>query len=162
MLERGYGALSTAQVAAAANVGRSTFYEHFHGLDDVLAESVGPLFSRLAGGCLEERVSHATVSAIEHIWENRRFARVLLSGEHSPVVLRALAAQFTSAIERSIPKPVINSELVGLQLAAGQLAVLYAWMLGRTGYSAREIACVLHAGARGALLALVRLRKNDW
>ena len=157
ILERGYAELTPGEVAATADVGRSTFYEHFGGLDELLTQTLGPVLAPLADGCLESTVPDAAIRTVEHLWENRRPARALLAGDAYIVVLRSFALQFTSAVAKDAQasRLQLEPELIGLQLAAGQLAVLSAWLSGRSTHSAREIAHALHASGRAVFAAML-------
>jgi AcrR family transcriptional regulator len=158
ILDRGYAALTPGDVAAAADVGRSTFYEHYRGIDDLLATSLGAILGPLARGCLDAETEGEAESVLEHIWDNRRLAHALFNDEARPVVLRSFAAQFETALQPFIPlraaKPMLAPELIALQLAAGQLAILGAWVSGRSGCSTQQIAAALRAGSRAYVLAL--------
>ena len=84
ILERGYGALTPSDVAAEADVGRSTFYEHYRGLDDLLGQTIVPVLRPMARGCMEPTMPAATLQVVEHFWTNRALARALLqSGAHA-------------------------------------------------------------------------------
>ena len=157
ILERGYAELTPGTVAEAADVGRSTFYEHFSGLDDLLTQTLGPVLAPLANGCLESSVPDATFKTVEHLWENRRLARVLLCGDAYAVVLRSFAHLFTSAVAEKARggRIQLEPELIALQLAAGQLAVLSAWLSGRSSHPACEIATALHASGRALLMEML-------
>jgi AcrR family transcriptional regulator len=48
VLSGGYEVASPASIAKAAGVGRSTFYEHYSGKDDLLRESVTEALTPLA------------------------------------------------------------------------------------------------------------------
>src|ERR1700722_18718403 len=85
-LERGYASLKSDDVAAAADVGRSTFYQHFRSMDDLLAETLAPVLAPLAEGCFEPQQQEAARRAVEHIWENRRHARLLLGDDVRAIV----------------------------------------------------------------------------
>ena len=158
ILEQGYAGLTPGEVAAAADVGRSTFYEHFSGLDELLAQTLGPVLTPLVDGCLDHNAPDAALKTLEHLWENRRLARALLTGDAYVVVLRIFAFQFTSAVKRNAQGSRIRlePELIGLQLAAGQLALLSAWLLGRSGHSAGEIADALHASGKALLTTMLQ------
>ena len=159
ILERGYAALTPGGIAEAADIGRSTFYEHYRGVDDLLAKSLGSLLAPLAGGCFEPRPPEDARRMVEHIWENRRLAQVLFKDDTHAIVLRSFAAEFEAPLHRHLCSsgftPLLAPNLIALQLAASQLAVLSAWVSGRSGHSAQEIALALHAGGRASILALM-------
>lgn len=161
VLERGYASLTPGEVAAAADVGRSTVYEHFRGLDDLLGHSLRPLLAPLARGLSEASVPASAIKALEHLWENRRLARTLLTGDTYGIVLRSFAAEFAGAlaglgVTAGAGEPALGRDLIALQLAAGQLAVLAAWLSGRAREGPAQIACGLHASGRASVLALLR------
>jgi len=101
-------------------------------MDDLLAEAIAPVLAPLAEGCFEAHQQEAARRAVEHIWENRRHAanpawrcraRNCLAQFHSP--------DWCGLAARSPPdtgQAVLDPELIALQLATGQLAVLGAWM----------------------------------
>jgi AcrR family transcriptional regulator len=159
ILERGYPSLTPGRIAAAADVGRSTFYEHFRGIDDLLAKTVGAVLAPLARSCFEVHPPEEARRIVEHVWENRRFAHALFNGEAQHVILRTFATQFEAALRRFLllgaSEPSLAPELIALQLAAGQLAILGAWVSGRSGHSAQEITAALHASGRASALALL-------
>lgn len=159
ILEGGYASVTPAAIAAAAGVGRSTFYEHFGGVDDVLGQTLATILSPLAAGCLEDTAPESAARALEHFWRNRRLGRALISGPAYRVVLRAFAAEFELVLAR-LPGPRsrddnLRPELIALQPAAGQLALIDAWLLGRSGHSPAQIARALHASGRASVMALI-------
>ena len=88
---------------------------------------------------------------VAHIWENRRLAQILFNEETHMIVLQSFAACFEASLERALKlagrKPILAPPLIALQLAAGQLAILRAWVSGRSGHSAHEMTVALHARA---------------
>jgi AcrR family transcriptional regulator len=157
-LERGYDAIGPAEVAEFANVGRSTFYEHYAGLDDLLAQTLHSQLTVLAEGSLRVASDSAITRVVQHFWDNRRVARAMLAGGASVVIARLLAERFEVALravghERGgdYACPV---KLIAVQLAAGQLAVLKAWLTGAVSASAEFIAQVLQASSCATAAAL--------
>jgi hypothetical protein len=128
-------------------------------MDDLLAETLAPLLAPLAEGCFEPHQQEAAVRVVEHIWENRRHARILLGDVVHAIVLRSFTAQIGAALQRFLQltgaKPALAPDLIALQLATGQLAVLGAWMSGRSGHTAQEVASALHVSGRASVLALM-------
>lgn len=163
-LKRGYEPLSPTHVARTASVGRSTFYEHFRGLDDVLWQAVQPLLLQLATNSLTDELPDRMTALLAHFWENRKVARQLLAGDSQRRVLRNLQEQFMCVLALQETRPVPNyrssrREVLALQMAAGHLAVLEAWLSGRLRQSPNDIATALHGGARAILTSDHRLRE---
>ena len=160
ILKRGYARLTPGNVAAAADVGRSTFYEHFEGMSSLLAEGLVTVLASLAKGCLEPGQPAALDGVLSHIWGNRQHARALLENSKThTIILRSLTDQFAETLRR-VPsthkvKPILDPELVALQLAAGVLAILRAWLSGKSGHSAEEIAAAFQASGRALSSALL-------
>jgi len=162
ILSRGYDAISAADIAEQANIGRSTFYEHYQSKDDVLAQSLVALFEPLAGACLKQPSDQSIASMIQHFWDNRQLGRALMTGRPRTVMARQLAGLIERRlddeprdgclVETTIPIP-----LLAIQLAQGQLALIEDWLTGRYGCSATQIAAALrltsHAAAQSILVA---------
>ncbi len=165
ILEGEYTSVTPRGVAAAADVGRSTFYEHFRGVEDLLAQSLAAVFAPLTSAFSETEPTDAALRAVRHVWENRRLARVLFSGASYRIALRSLAGQFEAALKTNMAasrtNPILALDLIALQLAAAQLALLNAWTSGRSHHSAPEITRALHAGCRASALALLGTPTDD-
>ncbi len=75
------GAVKVADIVDRADVGRSTFYDHFTSVDDAvrhaLARPFGQLADAIAGGCSATELS----PLLGHFWENRRAGRAILWGQ---------------------------------------------------------------------------------
>ncbi|WP_195763518.1 TetR/AcrR family transcriptional regulator [Duganella guangzhouensis] len=78
LLDQGYEALTVGAVAEQANIGRSTFYEHYRTKEELLRASISRPFGVLAG--LVDGASGADVllSLLQHFRENQQVARLLL------------------------------------------------------------------------------------
>ena len=155
VLERGYDALSPADVAAMANVGRSTFYEHYSGLDDLLRQTLGRLLVTLATESLKPEPDPKMAWVIQHFWDQRKMARALLGGGDRSVVSRLYAEIFESALdEHASISPRFPVRLIAAQLAAGQLALLAAWLSGQGSATADEVTSTLNGTARAVVTAV--------
>jgi AcrR family transcriptional regulator len=153
ILSRGYDAISAADVAEAANVGRSTFYEHYQGKEDVLAQSLVTVLEPLANACLAQTPEPPLATVVEHFWDNRQLAKALMAGRARTVMARRLAGLIEQRLENARPagrsgRPVIPLSLLAVQMAHGQLALLEEWLSGRYGCTAAQIASALQATSR--------------
>src|SRR3954470_20170633 len=72
--------IRVADIVALANVGRSTFYEHYKSAEDIHLQAMARPFAILAdaaAGCGDEA---RLTSLMQHFWENRQLARTSLMG----------------------------------------------------------------------------------
>lgn len=131
-----------AEVISQARVSRSTFYDHFDGVEALLSESLSELFTALARAMVSQRDPHYLVSLIEHIGENRAIAREFLSGERGD---RAQAL-FARMIEREI-EGCDNARLDAILISGTTLTALKNWTAGTLASSPETLAARLIATA---------------
>lgn len=159
LLEQGYPTVTPAKIAVTARVGRSTFYTHFRGVDDVLDLALRPVLAPLVWASIRPDGLGEAQRALEHIWENRRHARALLIGDAQSVVLNSFAGQFATALQEhhrpNKVKPLLAIDLIALHLAAAQLAVLQAWLSGRFSHSAAAVAAAMQVSAHAVIFGLL-------
>jgi len=113
-------------IVAEANVGRSTFYEHYSGADDILLQAVkaplGPIANAAAGWGDVNSVTHI----LAHFWENRERARDMLDGRLDTRMTRLLASMVEERLAgRSFAIPL---PLASRQLAEAALAPIRGWV----------------------------------
>ncbi len=149
ILSRGYDAISAADIAAHADVGRSTFYEHFGSKDAILAQSLGAVLGPLADACVRSDVDPGVTPVIEHFWANRKLARALMGGR-ARAIMTTMLAQLIEERLAAAPRspthgPSLPLPLAAAQLAHGALGLIEAWLTGRHGSTARQIAEALGA-----------------
>lgn len=127
-----YSAIRTGDVIRQAGVGRSTFYEHFRGKDDVLMLVIAPMLDHLANAASKRLSRAAAIGLFRHLWDQRAVARNLLTGSAASRVQRELAIRigqrrrWTTDAERP---PM----LAATAIAAGQLAFIETWLSGHSG-----------------------------
>jgi AcrR family transcriptional regulator len=154
VVERPYDDIAVGDIIERAGVGRSTFYQHFANKEDLLRQSLAPGFEALGESLDEGRDPERLVFWAEAFWTNRRVARVLLSGEVRPFLVRTLATEIQPRLgELSIPTP-----LAAMQIAEAQLGLVHAWMTGRTPCAASDIAEALAVTSRAMAEALGETR----
>lgn len=142
-LTQPYETIKVADIAEAADVGRSTFYEHFSGRDAAHLEALkGPL-SIMAGAADETPDIGMITRMIGHYWEYRALARNTFAGPHRVRVLALL----TEMIEGKLPETMERRRLVARQLAEGQAGLVRAWVSGELQASAADLAEAICAAA---------------
>ena len=145
LLERSYRTVRIADIVTRADVGRSTFYEHFRDKDEILLASMGWMFALLADAVKPEACRESLIRLATHFWSNRSLARTVLVHPVQPKLERAL----TGAIEdRLLTSSPAKRRLRAVGIAAGQLSILGAWTRGELSASAGEVADALLRIAR--------------
>ena len=76
LLGEGYEALTVERVAERANVGRSTFYMHYTGKEDILRQSLTRPSSHLAVLVGRDVEPAALIAILEHFREQKKLNRV--------------------------------------------------------------------------------------
>lgn len=144
IFERRYDAIRTADIIAAAGIGRATFYEHFRGKEAVLEEVMTPILLPLANAATGRANAAMVRPTLDHIWERRSVGRAILGGAVANRLQRRLAAM----IALRLPDEVEGAprELVAGAVAAAQLTMLRMWIGGEISCSAgilaeRIVAC---------------------
>lgn len=155
LFERGYEALSVRDIAARANVGRSTFYEHFAGKEALLRFSLRRPFSVLADVVGVTHVSERTVRLLGHFRERRKLGPVLFSHPLRALLTRALADLIDDRLA-TWPLPARDSvprRLIAIQLAEAQLALVDQWVAMRVACRVEAMAAALHASTNAIVNA---------
>lgn len=152
LFARGYEALTVGDVAAEANIGRSTFYEHFNGKDDLLAYSFRMPFGVLADIVGVEAVSERTLRLLAHFRERRKLGPAVFAPAMRPLLSRTL----TPMIEARLPdgKTIAPRRLIALEIAEAQLALVDAWIMARVACSIEAMAATLHASTNAIVRAM--------
>lgn len=133
VFERRYDSIRTAHLIAEADIGRSTFYEHFRSKDDVLVAVIDPIFVPLADAAAGRRNMVRLRMMLDHVWERRALGRVIFDPVRLPKLQRKLAAMIEERLEGTAPVAVPHA-LIATAAAAAQLAMLRMWLVG-------EVAC---------------------
>jgi AcrR family transcriptional regulator len=158
LLEHGYADIRIADVIRKANVGRSTFYEHFRGKDDLLRHSLGRFLDGLADAVVEAPDIRKVTHVLEHFRDNRAVARGLLNGPSAPQVVGVLARLIEERLVAmrgaSSRAPVISLELASLQAAESELGLIRAWLNRGASSGAVEVAKTMHETGRASARAL--------
>lgn len=152
-LAEGYEKTTPARVAEAAQVGRSTFYEHFAGRDDLFEQRLLQVLLPLGEAARPDVSPSALEPSLDHFWDNRVIVRTLLGGRARSVTMRTLSGLIEDRIRDQRTGSAIPLRLIATQIAGAQLAVLEEWLSGRHRCSSADLAQALAASARASVLA---------
>ena len=139
---------SVARIIAEAGVSRSTFYDHFDGVEALLSESLAGLLGQIAGCLTGEHSVGWLESLLEHINENRAMAREFLAGPRG----ERAEAELARAVSRRLAWDR-DSRLAGILVGGTTIAALGAWVSGRVSGSPQDMAQSLSRSAAAILNA---------
>lgn len=157
VLSRRYADIRVADIIARADVGRSTFYEHFRDKDDIFRQCVSPVLAVLAtaadDGCDLAALQHT----LEHFRENLRAARGMLNGPCCPQIVAVLASLLARRWRAgSGGKRMLPVALAAAQAAESLLGLLRAWLNSGAATPSAAVATAMHASTTAAIRALER------
>lgn len=157
LLERGYANLTVGEVTERANVGRSTFYAHFAGLEGILKQSLARPSSHLVAIVGGEVTPEAVTPILIHFQSQRRLNRAMLTPPARGLWVRALAELIEPRLppRPAGPAPRLPTGLIALQIAEGQIALVANWLLLRPSTAPEAVAAALIAVTRANLSALL-------
>jgi AcrR family transcriptional regulator len=149
LILEGYDAITPTRIARNAGVGRSTFYEHFRGKEEMLRNSLLPILLPIADCIDSPDVPSRLLPTLEHIRTSRGMARPLLSGRARLVASKALADLIEGRLkEQRLSAGALPTALTAALVAGGVLNLLEAWLTSREACSAGSLARAVHANTR--------------
>jgi|ERR1022692_186468 AcrR family transcriptional regulator len=158
--ERGYQQVKVADIAKHADIGRSTFYEHFESKDDLLEQSIASLLVVLADLFDESHAPEHIEAMLAHCWENRQLGHALLSGPTRALLSRALSEVIKERLASNFvgirgAKRLVPFHLVATCLAELQLGLIGAWLSGEASCTTAALALALRLSTAECASALL-------
>jgi AcrR family transcriptional regulator len=154
---RRYDQIKVSEIVERADVGRSTFYEHYKSKEEILAESIQRPFASLAQSVDADCGVGNLRVALDHFWQNRSQARGIFGGAARRPVARVLAtmiqARLTARLKAQAPSDALRIRLAAIALAEAQLGIIAVWLGGEIACSTEPVAQVLRDMARAVAAA---------
>ena len=159
MLSHGYAGLTAEQVAERANVGRSTLYAHFGGLDGILKASLTRPSAPLAALVDPDPPTDDLMWLLDHVKDQRLRNRAFLHPPLRGVWVRRLAEMIEARLaERADGRaPVLPWRFIAVQLAEAEIAMVSQWLTTTPATPSETIAMALTSTVRAMLDALAPL-----
>jgi AcrR family transcriptional regulator len=143
ILERGYDAVTVEEICEAADVGRSTFYAHFSGKDDLKLSGLEELRRELsaqrsdpgAASNGDTRRFSFTLPMFEHAREHIDLYRALAGGRGGAMALGAIRQILADLFRAELPSAGVETdgaprEFAVQYLVGAYIAVMTWWLDG--------------------------------
>lgn len=133
VLERGYDQVTVADIADAANVGRSTFYAHFTDKDDLLRHGISYLGAMLREPPDQEPGPLGFSRFLtEHLRDQKTLQRALMQSSAGSIVIGSLREAICDALRRGLRAERGKApDEIEVQFVAGAYLAVVTWWLDR-------------------------------
>ena len=147
--EKRYDEITVQDLLDRADVGRSTFYAHYHDKEDLLTGElervVDVLGSHLGSGAGDWAIGIPSLGLFQHIQEHAKLYRALARGDGAAGIGRVLHRLLSQRVEQELtaragrPVPELTRVLIAQAVAGTFLTLLRWWMDNGTAVTAEQI-----------------------
>jgi AcrR family transcriptional regulator len=163
MAEKSYDSITVGDITERANLGRTTFYAHYHSKEDLFLSGHRESVFNLSLGTLsiEHLLADAPPPQIETLFrqaaQNRRLYLTLMRSENAHLILRGMQNFITRDLESKLrttfdeKQSRIPFTLLAAYLANAYIHMVSWWLDTRSDKSPQDMALSLHRMQRAAL-----------
>ena len=147
LMEKGYDAITVKDIIDRANIGRSTFYAHYLGKDDLFVSQldrvIDVLTEQTSDGTSPGNPFFPSLGLFQHVQEQHKLYKILIWSSGADIMIKHFQKSLSEKIERrlaetgqifEIPVPVMASFMAG-----SFLAVLQWWLDNKMVHSPEEM-----------------------
>lgn len=161
LLSEGYEFVTVERVAERANVGRSTFYLHYAGKEEILKQSMMRPSSFLATLVGHECQPDFLMPILNHFLEQRKTNRVFFTWPVRPLWVKCLGEMIEPRLalvsRHARGRPGLPLSMIALQLAEAQIGLIAGWLTAKPAVPPEAIAEALISSTRAMTAALLRV-----
>jgi AcrR family transcriptional regulator len=141
IVERGYEDIAVLDITERANLGRTTFYLHYHEKDELLVEGLRELINELRQGVEPEMGEICTyytrsIRIFQHVARHRALYQALLGEMGPPGSIPLLRKYFAELYQRRVLEPLSVGEvssasrfdLLAAHAAGSLLGLIECWL----------------------------------
>lgn len=125
MLERGYDKVTVSAIIDRADIGRSTFYAHFAGKEQVLYDGLDDLAGVVAKG--DPGPFGFSLPLLRHVAGRRRVLRALLGRKGHPIVRDRVTHLLTTLVAADVPAHTGHAARTA-GITGAYMAILTHWL----------------------------------
>lgn len=165
--EGSYDAITIQDIVDRASLGRTTFYLHYKGKDELFVScheaivntfQIGPRHALSREELLSAEPPEGVLAAFRHLEEARGHLYSVFQGRDSALLLRRMRDRRAKDIEANVraafpeADPRLPLDLLALYIAGAQIALLQWWLEKRRPHTLEDLAQTFHRLQRAAVL----------
>jgi AcrR family transcriptional regulator len=149
ILEKGYDRISVQDIVDRANVGRSTFYDHYQDKDDLLVSDLEVFHGQLGQGGTEAPAGDVLLSSLhvfQHAQDNYHLYKALLGGDGINLILRTSQKQLSDEVLNRLDErtgngrvDIVPPDILANHLSSSLLSLLTWWLDHEMPYSPEKM-----------------------
>jgi len=151
IVEKGYEAVTVQDITDHANVGRATFYLHYHDKEALLAESLKKQINALVefikpNSDLPSTYKTLSIRAFEHVAQHHALYHALLGEDGPPIIATRMRGYLADLIQKYViaalvakGRVTVDPELLAVHSAGSLLALIIWWLDHKLVQSAEEM-----------------------
>ena len=148
-------------IVEEADIGRSTFYEHYANADDVHMQALSRPLAILADALTEDGAHEKLPKFLAHFWDNRQRARQTFCGAEREKVSRLLAEMVEKRLEAAEAATAMPRPFAAAQLAELGLAPIRGWLMAEAPMTVDALADAILRSAEGLRAAIIAPGQAD-
>jgi AcrR family transcriptional regulator len=164
VLSDGYDAITVGRVAERANVGRSTFYMHYKGKEDILRQSLKHPCSGLVAIVGSDTAPETLIPLLEHFHSQRRANRAFFDWPLRPLWAKVLGEMIEPKLvliaRTARARPMLPLAFVAHEIAQAQIALVARWLQSQASLKPQAVAEALVAATRALTVSLLAIPGN--
>ena len=161
--ERGYDAITVQEIVDRANVGRTTFYEHYSSKDDLFMSCHEVIVSEFhhmhsdPESLLLPEAPPGMISAYRHLLESRALLYPIFQSQDGYLILRRIRDGSAQEIEVALRAILAEADsaiplnILANYLAGAQIALVQWWLEKRQPHTPETLAQTFHRLQRAAI-----------
>jgi len=165
VLSRGYDAVTVEDIVERADIGRSTFYMHYAGKEDILRQSLRNPSSNLANIVGARILPASLLPILSHFREQRKINRMFFAWPARAIWAKCLAdliePRLVAFARDGRGRAVVPPRLIALQIAEAQIALIANWLIGGNACRTEAMAEALVASTNAMVFALLRMNAAE-
>lgn len=149
LMQKSYYKISVGEIIEVANVGRSTFYNHFETKDIMFEEYLELIFDELKLHSSFDVENHANIPVnelLKHIAENKKIIQRLVSGDTSEIIFNKFKDYWNQSAEKFIntiippeTKTTVPRDLLIDYITSSLIDMIKWWLTNDMPYSANQM-----------------------